>query len=313
LLFQWRTEDDSSGSFVHTDGSVFPESLGDVQFVVNTLEPGGKAAATALTQAGCTKLARVSSFQEVRQVLSGLVSWVQMHHVEDGGREIRFCVVGGDALLNSVLRAFVEVAGARSEAVAAAFRFFLVPVSGLLPPPSLRQQQQQHAACRHRRSSSSTLPPLSPLSSDLVRPTYPGSPSISRESHPPSALPPLSNLIAQRLCTLDPCYARLFCHLAVGEGVSEADATATTPTPVRGRRISMEDGSVEGEFVRRVVAYLSTADCLLPLPIGECLVAGVRNNLPVLGSGGAFTTTGAAASAPPAFNPPLPMGTASVG
>ncbi|KAL5108591.1 Phosphofurin acidic cluster sorting protein 1 [Taenia crassiceps] len=308
---RWRT-DESSGSLVYTEGSTFPESLADVQFVVNILEPGGRAAAMALTQAGCTKLARVSSFQEVRQVLSGLVSWVQMHHVEGGGREIRFCVVGGDALLNSVLRAFVEVAGARSEAVAAAFRFFLVPVSGLLPTLPLRQQQQQHAATRHRRSSSSTLPPLSPLSSDLARPTYPGSPSIARESHPPSVLPPLPNLIAQRLCSLDPCYARLFSHLAVGEGVSDADATEATPTPLRSRRISMEDGSVESEFVRRVVVYLSTADCLLPLPIGECLVAGVRNNLPVLGSGGAFISTATTTSSPPTFNPPLPMGAASI-
>ncbi|EUB61054.1 Phosphofurin acidic cluster sorting protein [Echinococcus granulosus] len=272
-LEYWRTEDEPSGSMVHTGGSTFPESLADVQFVVNILEPGGKAAATALAQAGCAKLARVSSFQEVRQVLSSLVSWVQMHHVEDGRREIRFCVVGGDALLNSVLRAFVEVAGARSEAVAAAFRFFLVPVSGLLPP-LLSPQQQQHLVCRHRRSISSTLPPLSQLSSDLVQPTKPGSPSISRESHPPPVLPSFPNLVAQRLCSLDPCYARLFSHLAVGEGVSEADATASTPTPVQIRRVSTEGGSLEGEFVRRVVVYLTTADCLLPLPIGECLVAG---------------------------------------
>lgn len=74
----------------------------------------------------------------------------------------------------------------------------------------------------------------------------------------------------------------------------------------------MEDGSVEGEFVRRVVIYLSTADCLLPLPIGECLVAGVRNNLPVLGGGGTFTST-AATTSPPTFNPPLPMGATSIG
>ncbi|KAH9284728.1 Phosphofurin acidic cluster sorting protein 1 [Echinococcus granulosus] len=313
-LEYWRTEDEPSGSMVHTGGSTFPESLADVQFVVNILEPGGKAAATALAQAGCAKLARVSSFQEVRQVLSSLVSWVQMHHVEDGRREIRFCVVGGDALLNSVLRAFVEVAGARSEAVAAAFRFFLVPVSGLLPP-LLSPQQQQHLVCRHRRSISSTLPPLSQLSSDLVQPTKPGSPSISRESHPPPVLPSFPNLVAQRLCSLDPCYARLFSHLAVGEGVSEADATASTPTPVQIRRVSTEGGSLEGEFVRRVVVYLTTADCLLPLPIGECLVAGVRNNLPVLGSGGvggAFTPTSAATSCSPSFNPPLPMGVASI-
>ena len=35
-------EDDSSGFLAHSEISILPESLADVQFVVNNLEPGGK-------------------------------------------------------------------------------------------------------------------------------------------------------------------------------------------------------------------------------------------------------------------------------
>ncbi|VDL24395.1 unnamed protein product [Hymenolepis diminuta] len=321
-------DEEPAGSLAHSEMPVFPESLADVQFVVNNLEPGGKVAAIALAQAGCTKLARVSSFTEVRQVLSGLVSWAQMHRQVEA---IRFCIVGGDALLNAVLRAFVEVAGSRSEAVAAAFRFYLVPVSGLVQSCSYccssrqgaqQSQIQHHAGCRHRRSSS-TLPPLSPPTTDLVRPAYPGSPSIPRESHlPPNPHyrhTPLSNLIAQRMCALDSRYYRLFHRLATGNGVFNLDATiegssvgSNSSTPVRGRPPSTSEKE-ENAFVRRVVTYLTSSGCLLPLPIGECLVAGVRNNLPTLsGAGMLISSSSAANQLPPAFNPPLPMGTASV-
>ncbi|KAM7535295.1 hypothetical protein Aperf_G00000101991 [Anoplocephala perfoliata] len=315
-----RTEEDSSGSLTQSEMPVFPESLADVQFVVNNLEPGGKVAAAALTQAGCTKLARVSSFAEVRQILSGLVSWAQMHRQVEA---IRFCIVGGDALVNAVLRAFVEVAGARSEAVAAAFRFFLVPVSGLVQTyicPCSRQTQldpqqiHHYIGCKHRRSVSSTLPPLALPSTDLVRPAYPGSPSISRESHIPSSnFRPLTNIIAQRLCTLDSRYSRLFIRLAIGEGIFNvgADVTSNTSTPIRGRRMSTSEKE-EYEFVRRVLAYLTSAGCLLSLPIGECLVAGVRNNLPLLGGVGTLSSSSSVNLLPLAFNPPLPMGTASI-
>lgn len=58
---------------------------------------------------------------------------------EEGGDEallVRICVLGSDVLLNSVLRAFVETVGSKPETVAAAFRFYLVPVSGLTSIPS---------------------------------------------------------------------------------------------------------------------------------------------------------------------------------
>nr|CDS32059.1 phosphofurin acidic cluster sorting protein [Hymenolepis microstoma] len=316
-----KVDEESTDPLAHSDMPVFPESLADVQFVVNNLEPGGKIAAVALTQAGCTKLARVSSFTEVRQVLSGLVSWAQIHRQVEA---IRFCIVGGDALLNAVLRAFVEVAGSRSEAVAAAFRFFLVPVSGLVQSCycscySIQDAQKGHiqhlAGCRHRRSSSSTLPPLSSLTSDIVRPSYPGSPSIPRESHrPPNPHyrnAPLSNLIAQRMCAFDSHYSRLFHRLATDASVESSLVGSNSSTPVRGRRPSTSKKE-ESEFVRRVVTYLTSADCLLPLPIGECLVAGVRNNLPLLGGAGMFASSSATNQLLPAFNPPLPMGTSSV-
>ncbi|VDO07248.1 unnamed protein product [Rodentolepis nana] len=320
-------DEESTDPLAHSDMPVFPESLADVQFVVNNLEPGGKIAAVALTQAGCTKLARVSSFTEVRQVLSGLVSWAQMHRQVEA---IRFCIVGGDALLNAVLRAFVEVAGSRSEAVAAAFRFYLVPVSGLVQSCycscySRQDTQKGHiqhlAGCRHRRSSSSTLPPLSSLTSvfhipaDIVRPSYPGSPSMPRESHPPTSPhyrhAPLSNLIAQRMCAFDSRYSRLFHRLATDVSVEGSLGGSNSSTPARGRRPSTSKKE-ENEFVRRVVTYLTSAECLLALPIGECLVAGVRNNLPLLGGAGMFGPSSATNQLPLTFNPPLPMGTASV-
>lgn len=40
--FQIGAEEESAGSLAHSEMPVFPESLADVQFVVNNLEPGGK-------------------------------------------------------------------------------------------------------------------------------------------------------------------------------------------------------------------------------------------------------------------------------
>ncbi|VDD80675.1 unnamed protein product [Mesocestoides corti] len=290
-----------SSSLVNTEIPSLPDSLCDVQFIVNTLEPGGKVAAAALTQAGCCKLARVSSFNEVKQVMSGLVSWAQLHL--DRSRWVRFCVVGGDTLISAVLRAYVELVGARSESVAAAFRFFLVPVSGLV------------GRSHRRRSTSTTLPPIS-HSTDPIRLPYSGSPSLLQDSTIPLSLSPLSNLISQRLCGLDVRYALLFRSLAVVDvSPSSVDPQDTALTPVRGKHVPSDSPCSPDEFVRRVVLYLTNADSLLSLPIGECLVAGARS----------FTTitTGAPFGAPsnqaasscllPDFNPPLPLGTKSMG
>lgn len=165
------------------------------------------------------------------------------------------------------------------------------------------------------------------LFSDLVRPAYPGSPSIPRESHHCFPTfhyrhPLLSNLIAQRMCALDSRYSRLFHHLATGGGLldtsraTEAPGDSNSSTPSRGgggggRKSSPISEREEHEFIRRVVTYLVSADCLLPLPIGECLVAGVRNNLGGIGLLNSAATN--ASQLPLAFNPPLPMGTASIG
>ncbi|VDN09685.1 unnamed protein product [Dibothriocephalus latus] len=86
-------------------------------------------AALALTQAHCVKLTCVSSYAEVKQAMGQLASLSHRHLEEE--RTVRVCVVGGDSLLNSVLRAYVEQVGSKPETVAAAFRFYMVPVSGL--------------------------------------------------------------------------------------------------------------------------------------------------------------------------------------
>ena len=154
--------------------------------------------------------------------------------------------------------------------------------------------------------------------------------AVRGESHlsavPITRLPPLSNLIARRLCSLDYRYARLFSRLATGGDVS---IDSTNVTPVRGRRISVEIEKEDtkrknsaSDFVNRVVSYLNEAQCLLPLPIGECLVAGVRKTLPLLssgcgggggGGGGFCSSSSGALPSSMAYNPPLPMGVSSTG
>lgn len=122
------------------------------------------------------------------------------------------------------------------------------------------------------------------------------------------------------MCALDSHYYRLFHRLATGNGVFNLDATiegssvsSNSSTSVRERPPSTSEKE-ENAFVRRVVTYLTSSECLLPLPIGECLVAGVRNNLPTLsGAGMLISSSSAVNQLPPAFNPPLPMGTTSVG
>ncbi|KAL7061367.1 hypothetical protein AAHC03_09165 [Spirometra sp. Aus1] len=111
-----------------SDISLLSGPLADVQFFVSNLEPGGRMAALALAQAHCVKLTCVSSYAEVKQAMGQLASLSHRHLDE---RTVRVCVVGGDSLLNSVLRAYVEQVGSKPETVAAAFRFYMVPVSGL--------------------------------------------------------------------------------------------------------------------------------------------------------------------------------------
>lgn len=86
--------------------------------------------------------------------MSSLVSWDQLHHKPGEDGPVRVCILGGDNIVNAVLRAYVELVGARSEAIAAAFRFFVVPVSGLL----LVGGGVGGASGRRRSSSQSRLP-----------------------------------------------------------------------------------------------------------------------------------------------------------
>lgn len=155
-----------------------------------------------------------------------------------------------------------------------------------------------------------------------IRPAYPGSPSACRtpdrqslRSTAGNDLPLLSNLISQRLCSLDPRYARLFGSLATG--TPSACFKTSTPTPLRQHHqqqqgtassvttSSSSTPSTFADFVGRVVMYLSSAQNLLPLPIGECLVAGAVRNLAL--------STNPFYSSPPEIISPLPMGECSLG
>ncbi len=147
------------------------------------------------------------------------------------------------------------------------------------------------------------LPPV-----DVARPAYPGSPSISRTSVTASRdWSPLSNLISQRLCCIDPRYARLFGYLATGSPAFQPPiATTSTSTPLRRQRTCPSNSSAASppttlaDFVGRVAFYLTNAENLLPLPIGECLVAGAARV--------AAAAASQFSSSPPEINSPLPMG-----
>ncbi|BHF71258.1 Phosphofurin acidic cluster sorting protein 1 [Sparganum proliferum] len=292
-----------------SDLSLLSGPLADVQFFVSNLEPGGRMAALALAQAHCVKLACVSSYAEVKQAMGQLASLSHRHLDE---RTVRVCVVGGDSLLNSVLRAYVEQVGSKPETVAAAFRFYMVPVSGLYAAFSVSTGGE---VCRR----SSSLTHQSRQTEAKVSAYNTGSPQLTSHHHEfeklsgPAACtgraPPTQNLVAQRLCCLDAYYSRLFADIASGfmtpssltaswgggggggggeqfsnrsstpdsaplsrGGGSDGAAEVAAAPPLRRRSDSRAPGLIE-EFVHRLVTYLATANHLLPLPIGECLVA----------------------------------------
>ncbi|VDL94457.1 unnamed protein product [Schistocephalus solidus] len=343
-----------------SDINLLSGSLADVQFFVNNLEPGGRMAALALTQAHCVKLTCVSSYAEVKQAMGQLAS---LSHRHPDDRAVRVCVVGGDSLLNSVLRAYVEQVGSKPETVAAAFRFYVVPVSGLYAAFSATTGGE---VCRR----SSSLTHQSRQTEAKTSASNTGSPLLTGYHREFEKLPagtghsPTQNLVAQRLCCMDPQYSRLFADLATGlmspspitaswgggeqlsnhsstpdsapwsrEGASDGGSFVTeVSAPPRRRRSDSRVPSLIEEFVHRLVTYLDTANHLLPLPIGECLVAVTSAPSVMASSLPAVATTAKAAgvlansrspptgvtscssspftvlfSSPPDVNSPLPM------
>ncbi|KAF7255981.1 hypothetical protein EG68_07368 [Paragonimus skrjabini miyazakii] len=261
-------------------GSV--EKLKQVVFLVNLLEPGGKVAVDSFGDRDL-RIVTITSYAETKQLFARLVTDVQSQNrrasIDD---VVKVCILGGNTLVSFVLRAYVDQLSSRSAELAAAFRFFIIPVSGLTKSrqspcaASYDSQRAQHHQVQQQQLQQQRTPvktgrsrPVSEVPSsyldawtDVDSLSLDGSGSIYSEN----------NLLACQLCRLDPKYALLFSDLCVESVVNDASGLLPTKAQTLVQSNSTEEQPIDLHFFDRCLVYLSSSRNIVSIPIGACLL-----------------------------------------
>ncbi|KAF5401122.1 hypothetical protein PHET_05660 [Paragonimus heterotremus] len=259
------------------------EKLKQVVFLVNQLEPGGKVAVDLLRDRDL-RIVTITSYAETKQLFTRLVTDVQSQNrrasIDD---VVKVCILGGNALVNFVLRAYVDQLSSRSAELAAAFRFFVVPVSGLTKPrqSSCDLQRVQHHQVQQQQLQQQRTPvktgrsrPVSEVPSSYLDAWTDVDYRFALNLDGSGSLCSENNLLACQLCKLDPKYALLFSDLCVESAVNDASVISpTTPsaqTPAQSNLTEEQPNDLD--FFDRCLVYLSSSRNIVSIPIGACLL-----------------------------------------
>ncbi|THD24595.1 hypothetical protein D915_004467, partial [Fasciola hepatica] len=250
------------------------------------------------------RLVPVSSYAEVKQTLARLASDAQNQKFRaSDGDLIRVCLLGGDALVSLALRAYVDQLSSRSADLAAAFRFYVVPLPGCFsavhthsaPTQSVPSTTQAVPTSRHRNQACGTAArisfPARPLS-EAVNSSF-GSEAWSDTDNAGKTTswfswmgPPwdFNNMLASHLCRIDPTYSALFADCCterpslrnssiqaeqLSRSTRPSEPSGTCPSVSRGEESSLVCGV---DLFERVLIYLNNSRSVLPMPIGACLL-----------------------------------------
>ncbi|KAK4472631.1 hypothetical protein MN116_003866 [Schistosoma mekongi] len=246
------------------------EKLTNVTLIVGSFEKSGKLAFNLLSELNL-RLFNVNSLNEMRTIFTRLANEAQSYtrRISDGDY-IKICILGGNLLINLVLRAYVDQLSCRSTELTTAFRFFIIPIDGL--GKFLHFSSPLH----HNRSSVTKVNKKAEIciqyQQQITSDTGPNHPNLNTSNSSPTSLPSIygssysNNLFAFHLCQIDPIYGNLFSELC-NESSVDVDFT----------KDSVDLLALRSEIIHRISKYVTNGRNVHTFPIGSCLLGSSKN------------------------------------
>nr|CAH8831807.1 unnamed protein product [Trichobilharzia regenti] len=261
------------------------EKLANVTFIVSGLEKSGKLIHDLLSEWNL-RLISVNSFSEMRTVFTRLANESSQSHTRrilEDGDFIKVCILGGNQLINLVLRAYVDQLSCRSTELAASFRFFIIPIDGV--------NKLLHATTS--LSLSSTLPYYDQINSMKngipINSSFGGQQNINdspsnqlnlndsnsgRASLSSIQTTYFNNLFAYHLCQIDPIYGKLFKELCDESGsIDHSDHNISVSNLTNKEYLSV----IRLELLNRIIRYVIGSRNMHTFPIGACLLGSSKH------------------------------------
>ncbi|TNN13866.1 Phosphofurin acidic cluster sorting protein isoform 2 [Schistosoma japonicum] len=246
------------------------EKLTNVTFIVGSFEKSGKLVFNLLSELNL-RLFSVNSLNEMRTIFTRLANEAQSYtrRISDGDY-IKICILGGNLLINLVLRAYVDQLSCRSTELTTAFRFFIIPIDGL--SKFLHFTSPLH----HNRSSVTKVNRKAEIyvqrQQQITSDTGPNHPNLNTSNSSPTSLPSTygssysNNLFAFHLCQIDSVYGNLFSELC-DESSVDVDFT----------KDSVDLSASRSEIIHRILKYVTNGQNVHTFPIGSCLLGSSKN------------------------------------
>ncbi|CAH8453748.1 unnamed protein product [Schistosoma haematobium] len=252
------------------------EKLASVTFIVGSFEKSGKIVFSLLSELNL-RLFNVNSLIEMRTIFTRLANEAQSYtrRISDGDY-IKICILGGNLLINLVLRAYVDQLSCRSTELITAFRFFIIPIDGLT------RFIHHSSALQHQRSRNNLMKTnqISEVGSQQRQQHTMDTPSNTgcnqsnlNDYSDRTSLPSIhgsnyfNNLFTFHLCQIDPIYGSLFSELCNESASVDVNSTMN----------DLDLLVLRSELVNRIVKYLTNGRNVHPFPIGSCLLGSSKN------------------------------------
>ncbi|CAH8460354.1 unnamed protein product [Schistosoma rodhaini] len=267
----------SSGTSAEIDPSNL-EKLANVTFIVGSFEKSGKIVFSLLSELNL-RLFNVNSLNEMRTIFTRLANEAQSYtrRISDGDY-IKICILGGNLLINLVLRAYVDQLSCRSTELIAAFRFFIIPIDGLTKfihnSSSLQHQRSRNNLMKANQISEIGSQQRQHHTMDTSINTGWNHSNVNDSDSDRTSLPSIhastyfNNLFTFHLCQIDPIYGSLFSELCNESASVDVNSTMN----------DLDLLVLRSELVNRIVKYLTNGKNVYAFPIGSCLLGSSKNS-----------------------------------
>ncbi|CAH8470560.1 unnamed protein product [Schistosoma bovis] len=253
------------------------EKLASVTFIVGSFEKSGKIVFSLLSELNL-RLFNVNSLIEMRTIFTRLANEAQSYtrRISDGDY-IKICILGGNLLINLVLRAYVDQLSCRSTELITAFRFFIIPIDGLTRfihhSSALQHQRSRNNLMKTNQISEVGSQQRQQHTMDTSSNTGCNQSNLNDSDSDRTSLPSIhgsnyfNNLFTFHLCQIDPIYGSLFSELCNESASVNVNSTMN----------DLDLLVLRSELVNRIVKYLTNGRNVHPFPIGSCLLGSSKN------------------------------------
>ncbi|CAH8453491.1 unnamed protein product [Schistosoma curassoni] len=253
------------------------EKLASVIFIVGSFEKSGKIVFSLLSELNL-RLFNVNSLIEMRTIFTRLANEAQSYtrRISDGDY-IKICILGGNLLINLVLRAYVDQLSCRSTELITAFRFFIIPIDGLTRfihhSSALQHQRSRNNLMKTNQISEVGSQQRQQHTMDTPSNTGCNQSNLNDSDSDRTSLPSIhgsnyfNNLFTFHLCQIDPIYGSLFSELC----------NESASVDVNSMMNDLDLLVLRSELVNRIVKYLTNGRNVHPFPIGSCLLGSSKN------------------------------------